>query len=34
MNEVRETITDSSFTIRETCGPDDRNYEKIGRAHV
>ncbi len=27
MNEVRETITDSSFTIRETCGPDDRNYE-------
>ena len=27
MNEVRETISDSSFTIRETCGPDDRNYE-------
>lgn len=27
MNEVRETITDSSFTTRETCGPDDRNYE-------
>ena len=27
INEVRETITDSSFTTRETCGPDDRNYE-------
>ena len=27
INEVRETITDSSFTIRETCGHDDRNYE-------
>lgn len=27
INEVRETISDSSFTIRETCGPDDRNYE-------
>ena len=27
MNEVRETITDSSFTIRETCGVNDRSYE-------
>jgi hypothetical protein len=27
INEVRETLTDSSFAIRETCGPDDRNYE-------
>lgn len=27
LNEVRETITDSSFAIRETCGVDDRNYE-------
>lgn len=27
INEVRETILDSSFTIRETCGADDRNYE-------
>ena len=27
LNEVRETITDSSFTIRETCGVNDRSYE-------
>ena len=27
INELREKITDSSFTIRETCGPDDRSYE-------
>ena len=27
VNEVRETITDSSFTIRETCGVNDRSYE-------
>lgn len=27
MNEVRETISDSSFTIRETCGVNDRSYE-------
>jgi len=27
LNEVRQTITDSSFRISETCGPGDRNYE-------
>ena len=27
VNEVRSKITDSSFRISETCGPDDRNYE-------
>lgn len=27
LNEVRETITDSSFSIRETCGVNDRSYE-------
>ena len=27
INEVRETILDSSFTIRETCGGGDRSYE-------
>ena len=27
INEVRVTITDSSFKITETCGGDDRNYE-------
>ena len=27
INEVRSKITDSSFRVSETCGPDDRNYE-------
>ena len=27
INEVRVKITDRSFKVTETCGPDDRNYE-------